>query len=683
MKNIFLSILLFALIIGCKPKNYLQESEVEKKERMEWWTDAKFGMFIHWGIYSVPAGWYKDQMIPGISEWIMYSAKIPVDEYEKYAAVFNPIEYDPVKWVRIAKQAGMKYIVITSKHHDGFSIWDSKVTNYDIVDFTPYKKDILKPLAEACKKEGIKLGFYHSIMDWHHPNATKENFAKYRDEYLIPQLEELLNNFEDISILWFDGEWIEEWTEPQGKDLYNYLRNINPDLIINNRIGKGRQGMQGMNKDSNFVGDFGTPEQEILETSSTLPWESCMTMNDTWGFKRGDNNWKSAETIIYNIVDITSKGGNYLLNVGPDEKGNIPQESISRLEEIGNWMKMNSEGIYNTRPLKNYFEGDNIKYTKSKNSDVIYAFIIDKPSSDTIKLKYIAPKENSKMYLLSNKATLNYFVKNKETIISLLSGIEETVFPICIKIEGTEKNVAISPIVKVNGKIVEGTYLFQDSIEVEIISSDINAEIKYTIDETSPNQNSKLYSEKLKISESTKLNTISFKDEFVESKINSVQFYKIKSVKDLQLKNNPSEKYSKLDKFILVDGKRGSEKYNDNNWLGFEGDNFETTLDLGESKIVKGVHLGCLSDLNSWIFFPKNVSFYISDDNIKFKKVSESDYNVSNTENQKPFIKDISAKINLKTRYIKIVAENIKECPAWHKGSGGKAWLFVDEIILD
>ncbi|MDX1702364.1 MAG: alpha-L-fucosidase, partial [Melioribacteraceae bacterium] len=227
-KSLFLLLALF-MINACGPNDYLNESPQEKEKRMEWWKDSKFGMFIHWGVYSVPAGWYKDKMAPGASEWLMHFAKISPDEYEKYAAEFNPVLYKPEKWVKLAKNAGMKYIVITSKHHDGFCLWDSKVTNYDIVDFTPYKKDLLKPLAEACRKEGIKLGFYHSILDWHHPDANQENFAKYLDEYLFPQLEELMNNYPDLAILWFDGEWIDEWTEEQGRDLYNRMRNISPD----------------------------------------------------------------------------------------------------------------------------------------------------------------------------------------------------------------------------------------------------------------------------------------------------------------------------------------------------------------------------------------------------------------------------------------------------------------------
>lgn len=682
MKNFKMIFFLSILLLSCGPKDYLKETQSNKEERMEWWTDAKFGMFIHWGIYSVPAGWYKGEMVSGISEWIMDAAKIPVKEYEKFAAEFNPVEYDAEKWVKIAKQAGMKYIVITSKHHDGFSIWNSKITNYDIVDFTPYKKDLLKPLAAACKKEGIKLGFYHSIMDWHHPNATKENFAKYRDEYLIPQLEELLKEFDNLSILWFDGEWIDEWTEDQGKSLYNHLRNIKPELIINNRVGKGRDGMQGMNKEANSAGDFGTPEQEILETTSAFPWEACMTMNDSWGYKKGDENWKSAETIIYNIIDIASKGGNYLLNVGPDSKGNIPQASIERLTKVGEWMNKNSEGIYYTRPIKNYFEGENIKYTKSKNLENYFAFILKKPKSDTIKIKYVAPKENSKMQIL-NSEDVKFSKQGFETKIFLPSNLSENDFPICIKIIGEENKIASKPVIKIDNSEIKESYLFQNNIQVELQSNDENSEIRFTFGENKPNENSELYKTKILIDESEKINTITFKDGYVESPINSVQFYKIKSVENIELKNLPEEKYSKIGKLILVDGNRGSGNYNDGNWLGFEGKNFEAILDFGENKFVKTINLGCLSNLNSWIFLPKKVSFYISNDNINFEEISVIDYSVSKNENQKPFTKDFSANVNSNAKYIKIVAENLNECPNWHKGSGGKAWMFIDEIIID
>ena len=339
-----------------------QKRPLTKDERMEWWRDARFGMFIHWGLYAIPAGEWKDKQIPGIGEWIMERADIPVAEYELLAKQFNPVKFDADEWVRIAKNAGMKYIVITSKHHDGFCLWNSKVSDYDIMDASPFKRDILKELSRACRKHRIKLCFYHSIMDWHHPDAqapfypnyndrnrTNPNFASYVDNYLKPQLKELVDNYGPLGVMWFDGEWIKDWTEPQGKDLFNYVLDLQPNIIINNRVGKGRKGMEGLSKSEEFAGDFGTPEQQI--PAKGLPgvdWESCMTMNDTWGYKSYDHNWKSAEDLIRKLADIASKGGNFLLNVGPTAEGLIPAPSVERLAAVGEWMKVNGESIYGT-----------------------------------------------------------------------------------------------------------------------------------------------------------------------------------------------------------------------------------------------------------------------------------------------------------------------------------------------
>ena len=342
--------------------NSAAKKELTKDERMGWWRDARFGMFIHWGLYAVPAGTYKGERIKGIGEWIMNNAKIPVAEYEKFAGQFNPIGYNANEWVRIAKNAGMKYIVITSKHHDGFCLWDSKVSSYDIMDATPFKRDILKELAAACKKQGVKLCFYHSIMDWHHPDAqapfypnyndtnkSNPNFDRYVESYLKPQLAELVTGYGPLGVLWFDGEWIKDWTEPKGKALYEYVRGLQPTILINNRVGKGRKGMEGLSKSDEDAGDFGTPEQQVPATGLPgVDWETCMTMNDTWGFKSYDDNWKSSEQLIQTLVDVASKGGNFLLNVGPTPEGLIPAASVERLQGMGKWMAVNSESIYGT-----------------------------------------------------------------------------------------------------------------------------------------------------------------------------------------------------------------------------------------------------------------------------------------------------------------------------------------------
>lgn len=402
-----------------------QETKAEKEKRMQWWDDATFGMFIHWGLYAVPAGEYNGK--GGGAEWIMETHKIPVNEYEKFAQQFNPQKFNARDWVKIAKNAGAKYIVITSKHHDGFSLWDSKVTNYDIMDATPFKRDILKELADACKAEKIQFGLYHSIMDWHQPDAKSEgsihqktanpDFAKYREEYLKPQLAELIKKY-NPTILWFDGEWIPEWTEAQGKDLYSYLRTLKPSLIINNRIGKARSGMQGTNKYENAAGDFSTPEQEILQSTLQDYWESCMTLNNNWGFVKNDNNWKSVQTLIDNLVDVTAKGGNYLLNVGPDATGLIPDPSVERLAEMGAWIKINHEAIYATKALTTYKEGEHIKFTRSNNGKYTYA-IFNKAAHNEIKLSTVAPKAGSKVFLLGLSKPLVWKKADGVTVITL------------------------------------------------------------------------------------------------------------------------------------------------------------------------------------------------------------------------------------------------------------------------
>jgi len=367
MKKIFLLITLFGYSMIA-----VQAQDTSRNERMKWWREARFGMFIHWGVYAVPAGTYKGQKIGNIGEWIMNRGKIPVSEYLQFAKDFNPVNYNADEWVKMAKDAGMKYIVITAKHHDGFSLFDSKVSKWDIADATPYKKDLLKPLAEACRKYGIRLGFYYSqAQDWVHPGgsamrrATREGWAnpdsakidaytaansghwdpvqtsktmsQYIDEIAVPEVKELLTNYGDVAVLWWDtpADMTDEFAEK-----LNALLRLQPNIITNDRL-----------KRPNYPGDYKTPEQRIPKLSELdgKDWETCMTMNETWGYKSYANNWKSDETLIRNLIDIASKGGNYLLNVGPKADGTFPRESIDLLKQMGAWMKINGEAVYGTK----------------------------------------------------------------------------------------------------------------------------------------------------------------------------------------------------------------------------------------------------------------------------------------------------------------------------------------------
>jgi len=440
--------------------DYTKESKKDFDQRMEWWREAKFSMFIHWGVYAVPAGIYKGKEIPGIGEWIMENAHIPIKDYEKFAKQFVPNKFDANAWVSIMKDAGMKYVIITSKHHDGFGLWDSEVSDYDIVDFSTSEKDILKELSEACKKQGIKFGIYYSIMDWHHPQAqailepnynrfrddsdtiTNPQFQSYVEEYMKPQLKEIIENY-DPAVLWFDGEWLPDYTHENGLDVYQYVRSLKPAILINNRVDVGRQSYQGMNDGKlDYVGDFGTPEQEILGSVSTMDWESCMTMNDTWGFKKNDHNWKSATMLIHDLIDVAAKGGNYLLNVGPTAEGLIPEPSVERLERMGDWLSINGEAIYGTEKFEaNYKQGDNIRYTKKKGNDIVYAISLKQPNKKIL-FNYVKPKEGSNIFLLGEDKPLEWSYKEGQgltinvasDVIKNSQGTDAWVF----KIEGNE-----------------------------------------------------------------------------------------------------------------------------------------------------------------------------------------------------------------------------------------------------
>ena len=299
------------------------DDEAAKRERLKWFHEAKYGLFIHWGLYAVPAGEWKGQRIPGIGEWIMNRAKIPVREYEQIARQFNPVKFNADEWVQLARDAGMKYIVITSKHHDGFALFDSKVSKYDVVDATPFKRDILKELVAACRKQNMPLGFYYSqSQDWHEPNGAgnnwdfgpddKKDYDKYLREKAEPQVKELLTEYGPVALVWFDTPRMMEGD--RAKRFTRIVRELSPKTLIDGRLGE--------------PGDYmSTGDNVVPPAVQTTAWEVPATINHTWGYKAYDHDWKSPGTIIFKLVDIVSKGGNYLLNVGPMANGVIPEPS--------------------------------------------------------------------------------------------------------------------------------------------------------------------------------------------------------------------------------------------------------------------------------------------------------------------------------------------------------------------
>ena len=315
------------------------ETPAQRAARMHWWREARFGMFIHWGVYAVPAD----------GEWYMTNHHVPIAAYEKFATKFNPVKFDADRWAQIAHDAGMKYLVITAKHHDGFCMFRTSTTKYNIVDATPWHQDPLDQLSKACKRHGVRFCCYYSIMDWHTPyqtaakpddkrpdyNPTRFSNAQQKADYtsyMKAQLKDLVTQYHP-GVIWFDGGWI-GWNSEDGKDLVAYLHRLDPQLVVNDR--------------ANGSGDFGTPEQSIPASGLNRDWETCMTINGNWGFSANDHGFKPTSLLLQNLMDIASKGGNYLLNVGPTDEGVIPAPEVQRLKEMGYWLKTNGNALYGT-----------------------------------------------------------------------------------------------------------------------------------------------------------------------------------------------------------------------------------------------------------------------------------------------------------------------------------------------
>lgn len=407
----------FATAMEGDPSN--SETPEQHNARMAWWREAKFGMFIHWGIYSVAAGKYEGKEIPWYGEWIMWKARIPVASYRAYAKNFKPVKYDPAAWATLARESGMRYMVITSKHHDGFALFPSEATDWDVADATPWKKDLIAPLAEAARAQGLKFGLYYSqAQDWTHPGGAKMEFHDgggwddshkgrmddYIDKVAVPQVKEILTRYQP-DVLWWDTPHL--MNEERAAKLAKLLP-LKPGIIHNNRLGGGSRG------------DTETPEQHIPATG--LPgrdWETCMTMNETWGFKADDHQWKSAATLITNLVDIVSKGGNYLLNVGPTPEGEIPAESVKLLKEVGAWMKVNGESIYGTQasPFKSLPWG---RCTLKPDGDgtILYLHVLNWPADGELTVPRLANEVKS-AELLAGKVALKVGKSDNGPVLQL------------------------------------------------------------------------------------------------------------------------------------------------------------------------------------------------------------------------------------------------------------------------
>lgn len=440
-KTLFKGFLFFATLMIVRP--VIAQETLSKDERMKWWREARFGMFVHFGTYAQWDGVYHGpRQAKGDPAWILNRSKIPVQEYIDTAKNFNPINYNADAWAKMAKDAGMKYLVVTTKHHDGFALFNTKASKWNVVESSAYGKDLIAPLAIACKKYGIKLGLYYSqsqdwvnpggaaarkLMNegWPNPDSTSINdytlkhkghwdpmqqtktFNQYINDVAVPQVKELLTNYGEIAVFWWDTPM--DISDAEATKLHELLK-LQPQIITNDRL-----------KRPNFSGDTKTPEQSIPDRSELdgKDWESCMTMNNSWGYKSFDNNWKSSEDLVRNLINCSSKGGNYLLNVGPKPDGSFPQESKERLEEIGTWMNANSEAIYGSKanPLEEMPWG-RITKKENKKGTVLYLSVFEWPTDGQLMLPGLGLKVKSAT-MLANGTKLQFEKLNNDLTIKV------------------------------------------------------------------------------------------------------------------------------------------------------------------------------------------------------------------------------------------------------------------------
>ena len=533
--------LIIILLINLCIYSSVVARDLPDDERMKWWREARFGMFIHWGLYSIPAGTWGDKTTHG--EWIRHTAQIPIKEYDKLVTEFNPIKFDADEWVRMAKAAGMKYIVITAKHHDGFSLFNSNATDYDIMS-TKYKRDILKELATACRKQGLRICWYYSIMDWHHPDYLPRRSWEDRTsdgaeidryiKYMKKQIKELVTNYGDIGVLWFDGEWEETWNHEYGQNIYDYVRSLNPNIIINNRVDVGRSGMQGLTKKGSYAGDFGTPEQEIPPTGLPgVDWETCMTMNDHWGYNKNNNNWKSDKDLIRNLVDIASKGGNFLLNVGPTSEGLFPEPSIDRLEKIGKWIQINGESIYGTEasPFKNLSWGRCTQ--KSIRGDTrLYLHVFSWPTDGQLVIPGIYNNPLSAFLLSAPTKKLNINQKEDSFVINLPKSVPDPINSVIVLDVAGKIDVDDPPIISADHDI------FIDTIKVSISSERDNINIHYTLDGSTPSISSSSVIGPIDLSETTVVSARAYRNRKPVSKSVKYKFKKTEPLETIKVHNH-------------------------------------------------------------------------------------------------------------------------------------------------
>ncbi len=726
MRNIIIYGILIFCLLSCNKKQHstlinkedtsslnLDRLEIEDDpkviENLEKFQDRKFGFFVHWGIYSqwgAIASWpliekFEDTRDegPAFAERD-HDFKRYFEDYYKLNTTFNPQKFDPQQWADAAESAGMKYFIMVTKHHDGFCMFDTKQTNFSITGpDCPYSTNpnanITKVLFDAFRKKGIGVGTYFSKPDWsnkdywapefprpdhsvnYDPREYPEKWKSFK-EFTYNQIQELMTEYGPIDILWLDGAQVVPVAN-QDIDMDRIAamaRKNQPGLIIADRLAEGRH--------ENYL----TPENfhSMPDKPLSRPWEINASLGNGWSHRTNDV-FKPSKEIIDILIEVVAKGGNLLLNVGPPASGEIPVDALKSMKEIGNWLKINGEGIYKTRSFDYFKENDQVYYTKSKDGKTIYALCLEWPEN-SLKLTKVIPNKDSKIQLLGSDSELewkfNDGLLNIETPKKIKNKLKHTSQQAYVfRIEGSATKTLKEVVVKCVNMGNPDTYLFNNTYTFELESSTPIAQIYYTLDGTEPNENSPVFTKKITINTTTTVKAIAKQKGYTASPVSHRKITKIKKSNQLSLTNKWNSQYSNANADVLYDLRRGSLDHTSGEWLGFEKNDFIGTIDLGKQIPVEKISIGFLKNVYESIFVPDSVNFYISDDGNKFNAIGSAKYKISPFE-QAVYVKDyVLDSIGQSARYIKIEGKNMGICPHPHFNSGGKAWLYLDEIIIE
>lgn len=726
MRSIIIWIILIFCLLGCNEKHTSSLNEKENNsslnfdrleidddpkivESLEKFQDRKFGFFVHWGIYSqwgAVASWPLIEKFEDTRDYGPAFAERDHDfkryftDYYNLNKTFNPQKFDPEQWADAAESAGMKYFIMVTKHHDGFCMFDTKQTGFSITgQDCPYhtnpNANVTKVLFDAFRKKGFSVGTYFSKPDWsnkdywapefphpdhsvnYDPRRYPEKWNDFKD-FTYNQIQELMTEYGPIDILWLDGAQV---TPVANQDIdmdriAKMARKNQPGLLIVDRLAEGKY--------ENYL----TPENfhSMPDKPLSKPWELNASLGNGWSHRINDV-FKPSKEIIDVLIETVAKGGNLLLDVGPPASGKIPADALKSMKEIGDWLKINGEGIYKTRRFDYFKENDHVYYTKSKDGKIIYALCLAWPN-DSLKLTKLIPNKNSKIQLLGSDRELEWEFNDGVLKIDIPEEIKNTLNhssnqAYVFRIEGSAAKMLEEVVLKCVSENKPDTYLFTNTYTFELTTSTPDAQIYYTLDGTEPNENSPVYNQKISINATTVVKAIAKQKAYTNSPVITRKLTKIKKLNQLSFINKWNSQYSNANADVLYDLRQGTLDHTNGEWLGFEQKDFIGTVDLGKKIPIKKISIGFLKNVYESIFVPDSVNFYISDDGEKFNAIGSVKYDISPFE-QAVYVKNyVLDSISNSTRYIKIEAKNMGTCPHPHFNSGGKAWLYLDEIMIE